>query len=61
MGNLCTQPNHKLTENGFQQIRKVSDYTVPSEVTCMKVLLVKVHVRNGKESFRATFTVGLFN
>ena len=55
------------TENGFQQIRKIFDYTVPSKVT--KILLVKDHARNGKEPFCvkiiestcATFAVGQFN
>ena len=51
----------------FQQIRKICDYTVSSKVT--KILLVKDHVRKGKESFHvkikdstcATFAVGQFN
>ena len=55
------------TENGFQQIRKICDYTVVSKVT--KILLVKDHARKGKESFHvktkdstcATFAVGQFN
>ena len=52
------------TQNGFQQIRKFFDYTLASEVT--KILLVKDHTQNGKESFcaktiestYATFAVG---